>query len=142
MNYGNNPFAHHWLYWQNAIELFNAKNYSGTVVNSPINATILKIAVSISAVVAVKRFVVGLYLGRQTFSTYHLPVATYDRIITRFLHLHNAFASLFAEHYGHELAKTMNKMVLVSEVAALAKEIEKAKMDHEQEKSVMSVPSA
>jgi len=113
MNYGSHPFAYHWLFWQDAVGMFNEQNPSGHVVDSPTNATILKLAVSISAIVAVKRFLVGLYLGRQTF-----------------------------HHYGHRLAKTMNKMVLVSEISNLAKEIERAKSiegKNEDQKSVMTV---
>jgi hypothetical protein len=95
---GPGKFAAHWCFWQNSIDLFNEKNPSGRVVDGATYQTILKIAFSVSVVVAVKRFVVGLYLGRQTFS-----------------------------HYGQDLAKVMNKMVLVSEVAGLAKSIEKGK---------------
>jgi hypothetical protein len=69
MLWGNGEFANHWGYWQNTIGLFNKSNPSGNVVNTGIHTTILKIAVSVSAIVAVKRFVIGLYLGRQTFST-------------------------------------------------------------------------
>lgn len=47
--------------------------------------------------VAIKRFLVGLHLGRKQFM-----------------------------HHGEQLAKVMNKMLVVSEVAALAKYLEKA----------------
>jgi hypothetical protein len=65
--YGDGPFAAHWAFWQNLIDLFNDTNPSGNVVNSDWNKTILLIAVSVSLVVALKRFVVGVFLGRQTF---------------------------------------------------------------------------
>jgi hypothetical protein len=67
MLYGNGQFAKHWLYWQDAIGMFNSRNPSGNVVNSIWNMRILTIAISVSAAVAVKRFVIGLYLSRQTF---------------------------------------------------------------------------
>ena len=54
---------------------------------------ILRLAMIVGLVVAVKRLVVGLFLGRQTFV-----------------------------HYGEELAKVMKRMVLVGEVAALSRE--------------------
>jgi hypothetical protein len=52
---------------QSFIELFNEKNPSGNVADSPLYRTILMLAVVISFVVAVKRFWVGLFLGQQTF---------------------------------------------------------------------------
>lgn len=55
------------LFWQDAIGLFNTKNPSGNVVNSVWNMRILTIAISVSAAVAVKRFLVGLYMARQTY---------------------------------------------------------------------------
>ena len=67
MLYGNGQFAKHWLFWQDAIGMFNTRNPSGNVPNSLVNMRILTIAISVSAAVAVKRFLVGLYLSRQTF---------------------------------------------------------------------------
>lgn len=96
LNCGNSDFAHHWLFWQDTIGLFNNQNPSGHVVDNPWNRRVIVVAISVSAVVAVKRFIVGLAFGRQTF--------------------HN---------FGADLAKVMNKMVLVSEVAALARSFEK-----------------
>jgi hypothetical protein len=80
---------------QSFIELFNEKNPSGNVADSPLYRTILMLAVVISFVVAVKRFWVGLYLGQQTFA-----------------------------RYADELAKLMKKTLLVGKVAVLAREIE------------------
>lgn len=51
--------------------------------------------VIVSFVTALKRFLVGLYLGRQTF-----------------------------HHFGAQLAKVMNKMVLIAEVATISKRIQ------------------
>mmetsp|Transcript_57467 Transcript_57467/g.140251 ORF Transcript_57467/g.140251 Transcript_57467/m.140251 type:complete len:1224 (-) Transcript_57467:76-3747(-) len=94
--YGNNKFARHWLYYQDYIGLFNSENPAGHVVDSDWNRKILLIGVAVSLTTALKRFVVGLYLGRQTF-----------------------------HHFGDQLAKVMNKMVLIAEVATLAKRIRK-----------------
>jgi len=67
MLYGDGRFAKHWLFWQDAIGMFNKRNPSGNVVNSYWNMRILTIAISVSAAVAVKRFLIGLYLSRQTY---------------------------------------------------------------------------
>lgn len=73
MLYGGD-FARHWLYWQDAIDLCNASNPSGHVVDSVWNMRVLTIAISVSAAVAVKRFLVGLYMARQTYGkTKHMP---------------------------------------------------------------------
>jgi hypothetical protein len=68
MLYGDRAFARNWLYWQDHVGLFNSQNPSGQVVNSTLNTQILSIVAIVSAAVAVKRFVVGLYLSRNTFS--------------------------------------------------------------------------
>jgi hypothetical protein len=67
MLHGEGAFAKHWAFWQDAIDMFNSNNPSGNIVNNEWNTRVLSIAISVSVVVAVKRFVVGLYLGRQTF---------------------------------------------------------------------------
>jgi hypothetical protein len=93
---GDHAFARHWLFWQDFWGLFNEQNPAGDVLMSQPYYRVLSIAVSVGAVVSVKRLVVGLYLGRQTFS-----------------------------NYAEQLAKVMNKMLLISEVAYHAKEVEK-----------------
>ena len=70
MLYGDRNFARHWLYFQDHVGLFNSQNSSGNVVNSTLNTHILTIVAIVSAAVAVKRFVVGLYLSRNTFSKF------------------------------------------------------------------------
>ena len=103
MLFGTGPFAKHWLYWQDPMALFNEKNPSGHIVDSFLYQQILTIALCLSAIVAVKRLTVGLYLGRQTFT-----------------------------RYGEQLASVLRKMVLVSEVANLAKDIEKSALATEE----------
>jgi hypothetical protein len=61
---------------------------------------VLIIGIAVSLAVALKRFAVGLYLGRQTFG-----------------------------HYGEQLeklAEVMNNMLLIGEVAQLAKKIDRS----------------
>jgi hypothetical protein len=94
MLHGQNPFVRHWAYWQKFVSLFNDTNPSGHVVDSKWNTTVLLIMVCVSLAVALKRFLVGLYLGRQTFN-----------------------------HFGAQLAKVMSKMVLIAEVSQLPKQI-------------------
>jgi hypothetical protein len=64
---GPHSYASHWLYWQSHIDLFNVRNPAGEVVRSVWNKRSLAVAVSVGVIVAVKRLMLGLYLGRQTF---------------------------------------------------------------------------
>jgi hypothetical protein len=92
---GEHPFFSHWLFWQTPIGLCNSQNPSGLVVDSPWNFLVLNIAMCVSAVTAVKRFWLGLFLGRQTYN-----------------------------QYSERLANVMKRILLISPVAALAKDIE------------------
>ena len=69
--YGDHQFAHHWLYFQEKIELFNFANPSGHVVDSDWYFRVLIIGISVSVVVAIKRLILGLFLGRQTYGTFN-----------------------------------------------------------------------
>jgi hypothetical protein len=60
--------SRHWLFWQNYVGLFNSDNPSGNMVNDPIYTRILILTAVISVLVAIKRFAVGLWLSRNTFS--------------------------------------------------------------------------
>jgi hypothetical protein len=71
--FGSGPFFSHWLYFQEGIDLFNRSNPSGNILASEWNRRILAIGVSVGLVVAVKRFWLGLYLGKQTFRKLRLP---------------------------------------------------------------------
>lgn len=68
-------------------------------MDSDWNRRILLMMVTVSLAVAAKRFLMGLYLGRKTF-----------------------------HHFGGQLAKVMNKMVLIAEVAQLSKRLQKSSM--------------
>ena len=67
---GTGGFANHWVYYQSAIGLFNANNPSGDIISNIWNYRILVVALILGVVVAIKRFVVGLYLGGQQYCTY------------------------------------------------------------------------
>ena len=126
-------FARHWLFWQEAVGLFNSENPSGHVVDSPMNTRILVTAISVSAVVAIKRFAVGLWFGRQTFHNFGNDLA---RVMNQIL-LVSSFepASMCPCLGSHRLLF----LPQVSEVAGLAKYIEKTAGD--ENKSFMGIPS-
>ncbi|GKY99022.1 hypothetical protein MPSEU_000857900 [Mayamaea pseudoterrestris] len=94
---GDWAFAHHWGYFQESITLFSEQNPSGNIVESHWNQVVLGTAIGISVITSVKRFLIGLYQGKQLFT-----------------------------QYGHQLAKLMDKMLIISQVAGLAKNIERA----------------
>lgn len=67
MLHGDGAFAKHWAFWQEWIDVFNENNPSGHIVDNEWNTRILTITICVSVVASMKRFVIGLYLGRQTF---------------------------------------------------------------------------
>jgi hypothetical protein len=69
--YGNREFARHWLFFQDGLGVFNAQNPSGHVVDSTVNKLVLSIVAIVSIAEAIKRFVVGLYLSRNTYSKFN-----------------------------------------------------------------------
>jgi len=89
---GDRRFVQHWAYWQDWIDMFNENNPSGQVPSGYAYNLVLWLAMFVTFVSSVKRLVVGLFLGRQTFL-----------------------------HYSEELAEVMGKMVLISEIATLAR---------------------
>lgn len=93
---GDFPLAHHWGYWQDWLGIFNEDNPSGDFVESELNLRILLIVLGFSVVVAIKRFWIGFYQGRKLFV-----------------------------YYAKDLAKIMKKLLLVSQVAALAVQLER-----------------
>jgi hypothetical protein len=92
---GSSRFVDHWLYWQDALTIFNEENPSGEIPASDWNRRILLVAICVGAVVSLKRLWLGLYLGRKTYT-----------------------------NYAEDLAKVMKKVVLLCEVAVLARDLE------------------
>jgi hypothetical protein len=66
LNSGNNQFARNWLFFQKGIEMFNESNPSGSIPDGEWNRLILWTLISLGLFVSVKRFLVGLYLGKRT----------------------------------------------------------------------------
>lgn len=93
---GARRFSSCWLYWQTTIGLFSEQNPSGHVVDSEWNYRVLGIALGVAAVVTVKRFLLGLYLGKKTFI-----------------------------EFSDKLEGVMRKILLISEVGALARAFER-----------------
>lgn len=91
--YGNGKFARHWLYFLDEVDLFNDTNPSGGIPASDTYQTVLILFIVIGSIVAIKRFWVGLYLGRQTFL-----------------------------RYANDLKAIIRKAIIVSQVASLARE--------------------
>jgi hypothetical protein len=100
--YGTSDFVHHWLYWQNAVGLFTAENPAGTVVDSVWNLRILCIALVLALAVALKRLFLGLYLGKRTF-----------------------------QGFADQLAVVMKNILMITEVAVLAKDFEREHLKRE-----------
>lgn len=66
-NYGTNKFARHWLFFQDAVDLFNDVNPSGGFTASEPYLKAICVMVVAGFIISLKRFWVGLVLGKQTF---------------------------------------------------------------------------
>jgi hypothetical protein len=105
---------------------FNATNPAGNVVESERYLHFLVIGVGVGFVVATKRFWVGLFLGRQTFCKYIPPPSR--RSIERnnvLIYSHSNAIIMSVARYANDLAKVMKKNLLIGQVAALARDMEK-----------------
>ncbi|GAX29502.1 hypothetical protein FisN_3Hu019 [Fistulifera solaris] len=71
---GPQPSAHHWLHGQDRLEIFNASNPSGNLVENELYLNILNVALFLSILIFVKRSVVRVYLYRQAFLSYGLKL--------------------------------------------------------------------
>lgn len=96
---GTYPLSEHWGYWQNWLDIFNESNPSGQVIRSELNLRIILIVLGFSCVVAIKRFLIGFQQGRKLFA-----------------------------YYAEDLARVMKKLLLVSQVAALAVQLERERI--------------
>jgi hypothetical protein len=70
MLFGKGKFANHWLFYQEAIDMFNDNNPSGSVLSEDRYRTILIFGLVIGFVVTLKRFLVGLKFGQNTYIRY------------------------------------------------------------------------
>lgn len=92
---GSHRLANNWMFWQDLIAMCNEQNPSGDIPSSSTNYRVLGSILGAGIAISVKRFWVGLFLGRRTFA-----------------------------HYGDQLAKVIENMILISEVASLGRDFE------------------
>mmetsp|Transcript_11377 Transcript_11377/g.17454 ORF Transcript_11377/g.17454 Transcript_11377/m.17454 type:complete len:883 (+) Transcript_11377:72-2720(+) len=95
--YGSEKWVKHWLYWQNIWGLFNEENPAGYVTASKDYRNILLGLLFLGIAASLKRVVFGLMFGKKTF-----------------------------QNYNKQVTHVMHSILLVSQVANLAKEIEVA----------------
>jgi hypothetical protein len=93
---GDGSFARHWLFWQDWWGLFNEENPGGEVTSSKPYLTLLTCFMVGGILATTKRVVVSLMLGRKTY-----------------------------RNYSKQVAEVMGKMLLISQVAMLARRIER-----------------
>lgn len=93
--YGNHRFAEHWLFWQNTFEIFTSNNPGGSFIYSEFYTRILLTMIVAGFCTALKRLWIATYLGKRSYL-----------------------------HFNPELEVILGKMLLVSSVAHLGRNIE------------------
>jgi hypothetical protein len=88
---GPQPSAHHWLHGQDRLDIFNASNPSGNLVENELYLNILNAGLFLSILIFVKRAIVRVNLYRQAFFS-----------------------------YGRKLIQLMKKMIMVRELILLS----------------------
>ena len=100
MLYGGSQFADHWLFWQDAIGLFNAENPAGEVTSNPQYRGILIFSICFALAAAIKRFWVGMRFAKSSYY-----------------------------RYADKLSQVLRQLLLVSKVAQFAQTAVKDLMD-------------
>jgi len=93
--YGSHTFAKHWLFWQDWVGLFNGGNPAGDFLHSAFYTRILLSMLFVGASASLKRLWVATYLGKRSYN-----------------------------HYGPDLEIILAKMLLVGQLAHLARQLE------------------
>jgi len=65
--YGEHPFAMHWLYWQDAVDLFNSNNPSGNITSTSAYMRLLILGIGVSILFSIKKCWISLAFGKQTY---------------------------------------------------------------------------
>jgi hypothetical protein len=104
---------------------FNATNPAGSIVESETYLRFLAIGLGVSFMVAMKRFWVGLFLGRQTFCKCILFPRRQSTALMHILMLTLDFGVMITAQYANDLTRVMKKNLLIGQVAALARDMEK-----------------
>jgi hypothetical protein len=100
---------------------FNATNPAGSIVESETYLRFLAIGLGVSFMVAMKRFWVGLFLGRQTFCKCILFPRRQSTALVHILMLTLDFGVMITAQYANDLTRVMKKNLLIGQVAALAR---------------------
>lgn len=95
LNQGDTSYAKHWLYWQSTLRIFSEKNPGGNVVTDNKYRVVLLVTMFMGMIFMVKRVILALILGKKKYVA-----------------------------YGAKLESIMRKILLISEVAILAEEIQ------------------
>ena len=127
MLFGETSFSSHWLFWQDAIDLMNANNPSGDIVNSSLYFRVLMSALLLGSAETIKRAWLGTSGGKHLVGK--------SPFITTFL-IHNIFRSCSSSlfeclaswihevRYGKDLTRVVYKLVIISEIANLPRLLE------------------
>jgi hypothetical protein len=91
------------------------------VTNNEWYIRILSISVCLGFVVALKRLWLGLFLGKKTYCKI---VRFYLLVHRRFTFASKCFIVFLTVNYAEDLTKLVDKMLILCEVAALAREID------------------
>eukprot|EP00804_Cyclotella_cryptica_P022597 CCRYP_009462-RA/>CCRYP_009462-RA protein AED:0.07 eAED:0.07 QI:588/1/1/1/1/0.91/12/1091/1323 len=93
--FGRHEFAAHWLFWQNRLEIFTSANPSGSFVYEVFYMRILITMIVVGVLTAAKRLWLATFLGKRSYL-----------------------------YFGKELEVILAKMLLISQVAHLSRQIE------------------
>ena len=73
--YGRSKWTNHWLFWQHAVDMCNANNPAGLVLDSSTYTRVLSAAITAGVLTGLKRLWLSSYLGTRTcgkFLTLHV----------------------------------------------------------------------
>lgn len=114
---GSGRFVNHWLYFQNFMDVFNEANASGNVLSNSTYRSLILCSIGFGAATAVKRVVLSNVMGKRLVGTSEKGDSGF---CTSFLTLLNTFVV----NYGEKLESLMQRVLLITEVAGLAKKLE------------------
>lgn len=121
---GDRALAHHWLYFQDYINLFNENNHSGNIVQSAWNFRILVTAAVVGVVVAIKRVILGLFLARKTLCKYSCFGYSFSDEHLSALFMIFTLIIFPVANFGDEFEDVKKDMIVIGELATLAMEIQ------------------
>ena len=141
MLYGKKRFPNHWLFYQDLIDMCNATNPSGTVLQASSYRGLLFFSIFGGLAVAVKRFSMGLFYGKGVYRRYgksylfclcfvvvfcccciatRPPYDFYAFISTLITFISVSFSFSGSSSLGKDLMTIMKKSMLISKLSSLA----------------------